>query len=107
MGLILGRLSSCKCNLPALLILRAADVTYNTASFPSLVKTLTSLMIPKDRDDRPRLLMAYKQRDPAERELWGMLEKEGVEMTFVQTIRGAERGKEEVELWIGQAMSGR
>lgn len=79
----------------------AADVTYNTASFPSLLKTLTSLLRPDD-GPRPPLLLAYKQRDLAERDLWKMLESEGIELRHVDTISGAEE-EGEVEIWLGKA----
>jgi len=77
----------------------AADVTYNTASFPSLVHTLTNLLHPTS-GERPYLLLAYKQRDPAERELWGMLAERGVGMELVDEVRGAEE-EGRVEIWIG------
>jgi hypothetical protein len=76
-------------------------VTYNTSSFPSLVKTLRDLMLPNS-GERPPLLLAYKQRDEAERELWDMLKAEGVGMELVDKIRGAEEDGQ-VEIWIGSA----
>jgi hypothetical protein len=79
-----------------------ADVTYNTSSFPALLRTLASLLAPSaaahdggeddgvadddadddddpgspERDERghdPLVLLAYKERDPAERQLWDMM----------------------------------
>jgi hypothetical protein len=60
-------------------------------------------MLPKS-GKRPPLLLAYKQRDEAERELWDMLKAEGVEMELVDKIRGAEEDGL-VEIWIGSASS--
>nr|XP_018264618.1 uncharacterized protein I303_02791 [Kwoniella dejecticola CBS 10117]OBR86776.1 hypothetical protein I303_02791 [Kwoniella dejecticola CBS 10117] len=102
----------------------AADVTYNTSAFPSLLRTLTSLLSPRpppstraeqnvklqenmdlDRPSTtpksPLLILAYKQRDPAERELWGMLSSNGIEMTMIDKIQGAT-DEGETELWVGQ-----
>lgn len=90
-----------------------ADVTYNTSSFPSLVKTLSNLLlvssasppaVPSDTScDPPLVLLAYKQRDPAERSLWDMVEKEtGMRLVRVGEERGA--GGEEVEIWIGEGV---
>ncbi|WWD16604.1 hypothetical protein CI109_101032 [Kwoniella shandongensis] len=95
---------------PELII--AADVTYNTSAFPSLLKTLTSLLLPSTETrstssrEPPLLVLAYKQRDEAERELWSMLKEKGVEMVLVDTIVGAEQeGK--VEIWVGGTDLGR
>ncbi|TFY50616.1 hypothetical protein EVG20_g11420, partial [Dentipellis fragilis] len=91
-----------------------ADVTYNTASFPALVQTIKALIalslpLPSDPEDagdththkRPLVLLAYKQRDPAERELWDMLEKEAsVQLEQVGAVAGA--GGDAVEIWIGR-----
>ena len=79
----------------------AADVTYNTASFRSLVETLSSLLNPPRPTFPDRmLLLAYKQRDPAERDLWGMLDEKGITMRLVDEVRGSEEdGK--VEIWVG------
>jgi hypothetical protein len=76
-------------------------VTYNTASFPSLVNTLRNLMLPPT-GERPPLLLAYKQRDEAERELWGMLKSEGIDLKKVDEVKGAEE-EGFVEIWIGTA----
>ncbi|ORX33635.1 putative methyltransferase-domain-containing protein [Kockovaella imperatae] len=85
-------------------IIIAADVTYNTASFPSLLRTLCSLMKPTSAVEAPMLLLAYKERDPGERELWEMLRKEGIRMTNVDVIQGAEE-EGVVELWVGSVES--
>lgn len=74
-----------------------ADVTYNTASFPSLVRTICNL-VKQPTDEafgandgeasagRPYILMAYKQREEAERKLWGMLEEKGVALILIDKI---------------------
>jgi len=51
---------------------------------------------------RPPLLLAYKQRDEAERELWVMLQKEGITLERVDEISGAE-SEGFVEIWEGIA----
>lgn len=84
---------------PAVVI--AADVTYNTASFPSLVATLERLLKPAD-GPAPLLLLAYKQRDVAERELWNMLADRGIGTVLVGKIRGAEE-EGQVEVWVAGA----
>ncbi|KAI0312908.1 putative methyltransferase-domain-containing protein [Amylostereum chailletii] len=86
-----------------------ADVTYNTASFPSLVRTLSALLSLASRNapsKLPLVLLAYKERDPAERELWEMLRSEArVALEKVGSCAGA--GGQEVEIWIGGRLSGR
>ena len=115
---------------------RMADVTYNTSSFPALLRTLASLLslsAPHDhgivdnaddhvdngdlrsreqeRRDRdyyerghkggPLVLLAYKERDPAERQLWDMLTREtGVVLECVGKQIGA--GGLPVEVWLGK-----
>lgn len=90
-----------------------ADVTYNTSSFPSLVKTLSRLLsfpsassptVPNDTVREPPLvLLAYKQRDPAERDLWNMVEKNtGMKLVRIGGESGA--GGEEVEIWMGEGV---
>lgn len=83
---------------------RAADVTYNTSTFPSLLSTLTSLLHPSSASlsNRPLLVLAYKERDPAERELWGMLKERGIDMVMVDEIKGAE-DYGSIEIWIGRS----
>ena len=73
-------------------------MTYNTASFPSLVKTLTSLL---SLPFAPPLLLAYKERDSAERELWTMLKEQGVALDLVDRVRGAEE-EGQVEIYVGR-----
>lgn len=64
----------------------AADVTYNSASFPALVSTLDRLLLAKGH---PPLLLAYKQRDAAERGLWEMLRARGIGSVLVDRVAGA------------------
>jgi hypothetical protein len=52
--------------------------------------------------ERPPLLLAYKQRDEAERELWGMLKSEGIDLKKADEVKGAEE-EGYVEIWIGTA----
>ncbi|KAF8475360.1 putative methyltransferase-domain-containing protein [Russula ochroleuca] len=100
-----------------------ADVTYNTSSFPALLQTLASLLalsaahhVADDADDGPRsqeqerddrghnnplVLLAYKERDPAERQLWDMMAREtGVVLECVGKQAGA--GGLPVEIWLGK-----
>jgi hypothetical protein len=84
-------------NIPVVV---AADVTYNTASFPALVATLERLLKAKVEGGAPRLLLAYKQRDPGERELWTMLKDRGIGTVLVDTVQGAEE-RGEIEIWVG------
>jgi hypothetical protein len=123
---------------------RMADVAYNTSSFPSLLRTLASLLalsnaqrshrdddvVKNDAgdddpepgsqerdsekvDDRdcgrecrhdPLVLLAYKERDPAERLLWDMMTREtGVVLECVARQAGA--GGLPVEIWLGKRKS--
>ncbi|KAK2465683.1 hypothetical protein APHAL10511_002227 [Amanita phalloides] len=78
-----------------------ADVTYNTASFPSLVRTLSNLA--RLCDKPPLMLLGYKERDASERTLWEMLRREiDLALIPVGQIRGA--GGEPIEIWIGQTI---
>jgi protein N-lysine methyltransferase METTL21D len=106
-----------------------ADVTYNTSSFPALLRTLASLLalsaaphhhhhhhhVADDADDDererdrhdgdPLVLLAYKERDPAERQLWDMMaardsEEMGVVLECVGKQAGA--GGLPVEIWLGK-----
>jgi hypothetical protein len=77
----------------------AADVTYNTASFPCLVRTLDALLSSSGDRPAPPLLLAYKQRDLGERDLWGMLEEKGISAALVDRVQGAE-DVGETEIWI-------
>ncbi|KAI0272752.1 putative methyltransferase-domain-containing protein [Gloeopeniophorella convolvens] len=78
-------------------IIVMADVTYNTSSFPALLRTLAALLAL-----RPHMLvlLAYKERDPAERALWDMLRRgAGVALQRVGDEAGA--GGLPVEIWAG------
>jgi hypothetical protein len=67
---------------------------------------------------KPLLLLAYKQRDPAERELWSSLADE-LRLELVDVVKGHEReslcgvdvdvdvevedgGEGSVEIWLGE-----
>lgn len=78
-------------------------MTYNTASFPALVRTLRSLLKPSHRPERRKLLLAYKQRDEGERKLWDMLGESEIGMELLEKIPGAAPGEGEVEIWVGAA----
>ena len=81
-----------------------ADVTYNTASFPSLVRTLkvlTSGGDPESHSGRlPLILLGYKERDAAERSLWDMARNIGITVEKVGERPGA--GGNPVEIWVGR-----
>jgi hypothetical protein len=109
------------CSVPK----RMADVTYNTSSFPSLLRTLAALLAlsaensstrrgrvaeldsgldpDEDADGEcgPLVVLAYKERDPAERQLWDMMaRKTGVALECVGKQAGA--GGLPVEIWLGR-----
>ncbi len=77
-----------------------ADVTYNTASFPALVRTLSSLLRLSPPDHPPIVMLGYKERDPEERTLWDMAKGIGVSFERVGERRGA--GRDPVEIWLGR-----
>jgi len=79
-----------------------ADVTYNTASFPSLIRTLSNLiqLNAKKNVDPPAILMGYKERDAEERTLWEMAR--GVGVVFERIGERAGSGGKEVEVWVGK-----
>jgi protein N-lysine methyltransferase METTL21D len=96
---------------------RMADVTYNTSSFPALLRTLSSLLALSDHrrqcvagpdahepiapGNGPLVLLAYKERDPGERQLWDMMVREtGVVLECVGKQAGA--GGLPVEIWLGK-----
>ncbi|KAI5984289.1 putative methyltransferase-domain-containing protein [Pisolithus albus] len=82
-----------------------ADVTYNTASFPALISTLSRLVgfsRSKWADRRPSILLGYKERDVAERTLWNMAKDAGIDFEQVGVVNGA--GGAQIEIWVGNAM---
>ncbi|VDC02987.1 unnamed protein product [Peniophora sp. CBMAI 1063] len=82
-------------------IIMAADITYNTASYPSLVGTLSRLLA---HSPEAIFLLAYKQRDLTERELWSMVsEHVSITLQKVDDVVGA--GGQAVEIWIGKRAS--
>ena len=83
-----------------------ADVTYNTAAFPSLIRTVSDILRLRAEARKQdaalketMILLGYKERDPAERTLWGMMQEIGVQLEKVDERRGA--GGDPVEIWIG------
>lgn len=84
-----------------------ADVTYNTASFPSLIRTLRTLLElgdPDANDKSPLVLLGYKERDPSERTLWDLAASIGVLFEKVGERGGA--GGSPVEVWLARACRG-
>ena len=79
-----------------------ADVTYNTASFPSLVRTLAQLIRLGPRP--PLVLLGYKERDVAERTLWNLVAEIGLKFEKISELTGA--GGTPVEIWLGHAPPG-
>jgi hypothetical protein len=94
-----------------------ADVTYNTTSFPALISTLkrlssvqrsssdnassqTTAAESAQHDDRLLVLLAYKERDPAERSLWDMAQEIGLVFEEVDRVCGA--GGAPVEIYLGR-----
>ena len=80
-----------------------ADVTYNTASFPSLVRTISSLIRLSPPTRSPVIVLGYKERDPEERTLWDMVKQIGVTLERVGERQGS--GREPVEIWIGHCVT--
>jgi protein N-lysine methyltransferase METTL21D len=82
--------------------IRMADVTYNTASFPSLIGTFSRLIrfsMSVSPVKAPLIILGYKERDAAERTLWEMAEKIGIHFEEVARVPGA--GESSVEVWVG------
>ncbi|KAF7430688.1 hypothetical protein PC9H_006399 [Pleurotus ostreatus] len=78
-----------------------ADVTYNTASFQALVKTLERLVKLSVRSGKqPLLLLGYKERDEAERTLWDMVKEIGIDFRKVGEREGASGFP--VEIWMAR-----
>lgn len=91
-------------SLPVDLVIMA-DVTYNVAIFPWLLRTVLSVLRPQPSvvQNRPTLvLLAWKERDPtgAEKDLWVMAEKEGLKFEMVGADEG--HGGMPVEYWVGR-----
>lgn len=87
-----------------------ADVTYNTDSFPSLIRTLSNLTCPNKTNAHwgvarrpPLIVLGYKERDLSERSLWDLVQEIGISFEQVGEVKGA--GAEYVEIWIGQLKS--
>jgi hypothetical protein len=79
-----------------------SDVTYNTASFPALIGTLSRLIMfsmSVAPTKPPLVILGYKERDVAERTLWEMAEKIGIHFKEVAQVPGAEGTP--VEVWVG------
>jgi protein N-lysine methyltransferase METTL21D len=79
-----------------------ADVTYNTASFPSLVRTLAQLI--RLGSNPPMVLVGYKERDAAERTLWNLAAEIGLDFEKIGEHMGA--GGAPVEIWLGRVTAG-
>ena len=77
-----------------------ADVIYNTASFPALVRTLSLLLGLSPPEHAPIVVLGYKERDPEERTLWDMVKGIGVSFERVGERTGA--GRDPVEIWLGK-----
>lgn len=66
------------------------------------MRTLDALLRPSPAGgEAPPLLLVYKQRDVAERELWSMLAEKGIDAKQVGVVRGSEEVGES-EVWIMQ-----
>ena len=82
-----------------------ADVTYNTASFPALVRTLAALVsLSPPESPGPVIVLGYKERDAEERTLWDLVKEVGISLERVGERSGA--GREPVEVWIGSCRGG-
>jgi hypothetical protein len=73
-----------------------ADVTYNTTSFPSLLRTVDSTLRLAPGCE---VVLAYKERHETEREIWGDFEGIGLKMRKIDQVDGF--GGAEVEVWLG------
>lgn len=79
---------------------RMADVTYNTASFAALIRTLHNLLQLSEVNS-PMVLIGYKERDAAERTLWDMIGDIGLSLEKVGERLGA--GGASVEVWLARS----
>lgn len=78
-------------------IIMMSDVTYNTASFPALIKTLKNLL---RISPAARVIIAYKERHPDERAAWRMFDHDArLSLCKVEEIPGAAGAP--VEIWLG------
>ena len=80
-----------------------ADVTYNTTSFPSLIRTLRNIIAlhdPVQKPEPPLVILGYKERDSAERTLWDMTREIGVDLQQVGERAGM--GGQPIEIWLGR-----
>lgn len=79
-----------------------ADVTYNTSSFPFLIKTLLQLrqINKKSGAKSPNVLLGYKERDPDERTLWTMMKDISLHLQEIDRVEGA--GGAPVEIYCGK-----
>jgi len=75
-----------------------SDVTYNTASFPALLKTLKSLLT---LSPHARVILAYKERHSTERDAWPLFEKEA-HLSFVKVEELTAAGGPPTEIWLGR-----
>ncbi|KAL0955132.1 hypothetical protein HGRIS_004045 [Hohenbuehelia grisea] len=78
-----------------------ADVTYNTAAFPSLIRTLEALI--RLGPQPPLVLLGYKERDEGERTLWDLAREIGLEFERIGERPGA--GGAPVEIWLGSVQA--
>lgn len=82
-----------------------SDVTYNPASFPSLLNTLVALRgLSQDTGTETLAVLAYKERDTGERDLWAMMEQADIKFVKLDEISG--HGGKPVELWFAHFPSG-
>ena len=82
-------------------------MTCNTSLFPSLLRTLSSLIKFYVENSRspPVVILGYHGRDLDERSLWGMLENEvGICLEKVGECEGWSESTP-IEFWIGQLKS--
>ena len=84
-----------------------ADVTYNTSLFPSLLRTVSSLIRLNVENSRspPVVILGYHERDLDERSLWGVLGNwVGICLEKVGECEGWPESTP-IEFWIGQLKS--
>jgi len=77
-----------------------SDVSYNTSSFPALLRTL-KLLIGLPSEHPPLLLIGYKKRDSSERQLWeSMVNDLGVTFERLGIRKGT--GGAHVSVFVGK-----